>query len=440
MQLATEKIPADLGGSGWYEILPPPPAPRILESSIKADWVIIGAGFAGLTAAKRIVDTAPGEKIVVLDAQRIGWGAAGRNSGFMIDLPHHLQTDDYSGVVDSDKKEIRMNRFAIDYTKSMIDEFCLHEFSSPIGRIHGASDPAGMNTLNAYSKHLDALGEPYIRYDRGQLGEVIGSDYYLGGIRTPGCLLIQPAGYIRGVADGLGDNIKVYENSPALKIQTGSNPKVTTPSGEIDTRNIIITTNGHLQSFGLYSRQLMHIFLYASMTQVMSGSQRIALGGEEEWGVTPAKPLGTTVRRTREGRIIIRNHITYNPTLECSARQIEKAAKRHRTSFENRFPMLGNMEMQYRWAGQLCLSRNSVPVFGEVEKGLYVACCQNGLGVSKGTLAGALIVDFAMGADNPLVGEMLEYEAPEKLYPEPFMTLGAKTHLWWGQYRAGRDL
>ena len=102
--------------------------------------------------------------------------------------------------------------------------------------------------------------------------------------------------------------------------------------------------------------------------------------------------------------------------------------------------MLGNTEMQYRWAGQLCLSRNSVPVFGEVEKGLYVACCQNGLGVSKGTLAGALIADLAMGVDSPLVREMLEYAAPKKLYPEPFMTLGAKTRLWWGQRKAGRDL
>ena len=69
-----------------------------------------------------------------------------------------------------------------------------------------------------------------------------------------------------------------------------------------------------------------------------------------------------------------------------------------------------------------------------------MACCQNGLGVARGTLAGVLIVDFAMGVDSPMVHEMLSYDAPKKLFPEPFMTVGAKTHLWWGQQTAGKDL
>ena len=82
-----------------------------------ADWVIVGAGFTGLSAAHRIATRNPDDTVVVLDAQPVGWGAAGRNSGFMIDLPHHLQSSDYS--CDHDQLEIRQNRFAIDYAKAL---------------------------------------------------------------------------------------------------------------------------------------------------------------------------------------------------------------------------------------------------------------------------------------------------------------------------------
>jgi glycine/D-amino acid oxidase-like deaminating enzyme len=97
----------DLAGSGWYELLPPPAPARELSQSLTADWVVIGAGFAGLAAARRLTQLCPGDKIVLLEAQRVGWGAAGRNSGFMIDLPHDLSTEDYS-----EQPPTTANRFA----------------------------------------------------------------------------------------------------------------------------------------------------------------------------------------------------------------------------------------------------------------------------------------------------------------------------------------
>ena len=96
--------------------------------------------------------------------------------------------------------------------------------------------------------------------------------------------------------------------------------------------------------------------------------------------------------------------------------------------------------MEFRWGGQLCLSLNSAPAFGEIEKRVYSACCQNGLGTVKGTLSGKLIADLACGANDPMVADMLDLPAPQKLYPEPFMTLGARAKLWWMHRRAGRDL
>ena len=95
--------------------------------------------------------------------------------------------------------------------------------------------------------------------------------------------------------------------------------------------------------------------------------------------------------------------------------------------------------MEYRWSGQICLSWNSVPAFGEVEEGLYAAGCQNGLGVCKGTLHGKLIADLAAGSNEPLVADVLAMDAPRRLPPEPFMSLGANLNIWRLQRRAGAD-
>ena len=445
MQFAASKLPADLTGSGWYQILPPPPAARILDRDIRADWVIIGAGFAGLSAARRIHEKSPSDTVAVLDAQRIAWGAAGRNSGFFIDLPHNLQSDDYVSDRSEDLRQIEMNRFAIGYAKSMIDEFGLESFASSTGRIQAAADPVGLDALHSYSRHLEKLGEPFTRHNEKGLKALTGSEYYLGGIHLPGCLLVQPAGYIRGIAQGLCSKeqshpIDIFENSPAVKIETGPSLRVVTPKGSVVADRVILTVNGHLESFGFFKRRLMHIFLYASMTRALAAREQRDLGGEPEWGITPAHPMGSTIRRTRDHRILVRNSITYNPQRETTVPLVSAAGKKQEESFAARFPMLGQVEMEYRWSGQLCLSRNSVPVFGEIEKGLYAACCQNGLGATQGTLAGMLIVDHAGGDNHAMVRDRLQCAPPQKLFPEPFMSLGVNTRLWWGRRQAGREL
>ena len=101
--------------------------------------------------------------------------------------------------------------------------------------------------------------------------------------------------------------------------------------------------------------------------------------------------------------------------------------------------MLKSVTAEYRWGGHLCLSLNTVPAFGELEKRVYAACCCNGLGTVKGTLYGKLIADLAVGSPEPLMQDALGEPIPQKLYPEPFMTWGARTKLWWEQRQAGLE-
>ena len=433
------RTPRDETASGWYGILPAPAPVRPLEEDLSVDWVVVGAGFAGLAAARRLTQLREGERIAVIDAQRVGWGSAGRNSGFMIDLPHELKSHSYAGGLEQDRKQIRMNRAGIAYAREAVEAYGLGAHFNPCGKYHGATDGNGLKALRDFEAHLDALGEPYSRLEAADLKRITGTDYYAGGTHTPGAVMIQPAAYIRGLAEGLKRKVSIYENSPVVKIDTGRDLRVQTPKGSLRARNIVLTVNGQIESFGLFRHRLMHVYAFASMTRVLTSAEQGALGGEAEWGLIPADPMGSTIRRIGD-RIVVRNTFTYNPDMETSQAQVETIGRTHDRSFRARFPMLGDVAMAYRWGGHLCLSLNSVPAFGELEEGVYVACCQNGLGTVKGTLAGKLIADLACGGNDSMVADMLSYPAPKKLYPEPFMTLGARARLWWMHRRAGRDL
>ena len=166
------------------------------------------------------------------------------------------------------------------------------------------------------------------------------------------------------------------------------------------------------------------------------------LGGERNWDITPADPLGTTVRRisgTGGDRIVIRNRFTYDPGLEPGRKWITQISRDHDASFHARFPMLNNVEMEYRWGGRLCLSLNGVQVIQELESGMFSACCQNGLGTARGTLAGMLAAEMACGIGSPALDRALASASPSRLPPSVLSSLGANARLRWGEFRAGRE-
>ncbi|MGE0004313.1 MAG: NAD(P)/FAD-dependent oxidoreductase [Parvibaculaceae bacterium] len=425
--------------SGWYGILPPPQPPKVLRGHHRADWVIVGAGFAGLSAARRLSQLVPGDRIVVVDAQRIGWGAAGRNSGFMIDLPHELGGEHYGGARDHDRKRIRMNRAAIEFSASAAEEFGLQPHVVRAGKIHGAATEHGLRSLREFEGHLAGLDEPFQRLDAADLRRITGTDFFAGGTFTPGTVMVQPAAFIRGLAKGLAGRVEVFENSPVETLDTGRDHRVRTAEGEIVAPRLILTVNGHLESFGFYRRRLLHVFTYASMTRALDERQKAALAGEPSWGLIPADPMGSTVRRVND-RIVVRNTFTYNPDMATSDRQVARIGRVHDRSFRARFPMLGDVGMEYRWGGHLCLSLNSAPAFGEIEDRVYAAGCCNALGTVQGTLYGMLAASLAVGADDPMVVDALNEPAPVELYPEPLMSIGAPLRLWAMQKRAGREL
>lgn len=438
-------LPSEPGPAAWNALLPEPPAPRVLEERRTADWVVIGAGFAGLAAAKRLSQLRPEDSIVVLEAIRVADGPAGRNSGFMIDLPHDLTSEDYGGALDSDRAQTRANRAAIDFAQAMAEEAGLtREAFNRCGKINGAATEKGHKHNLDYSGHLQHLGEGFDMLDAQAMRELTGITYYRSGLFTPGSAMIQPALYVRSLAEALGSNrLTIYENSPVRRlVRQGESWVVTTENGQVTAPKVILGVNGLINDFGFFEGRLMHFYTYGSMTRALSDDEVKALGGAENWHLTPADPMGTTVRRTSGTgghRLVVRNRFSFDPRLEVPPARFNSINRDHDRSFAVRFPVLAGVEMEYRWGGRICLSPNNVGAFGEVEDGLYSACCQNALGTAKGTLLGMAAAELATGNRSDYLDYLLAEPTPTRVPGGPFKSLGATAVIKWNEFRAGRE-
>ena len=337
----------------------------------------------------------------------------------MIDLPHNIASDNYAGAMEADKAQIRANRAAIAFALDAAQAYGLSsEAIAQIGKINAAASPRGLAHNADFARHLEALDEPFEMYDAESMRRITGTDYYHGGLYTPHAAMIQPALFVRGVAEGLKSNrVSIHEQSPVTSLTREDDAWVaTTPKGTVTAPRVILAVNGLIEKFGYFTRQLVHVFTYASMTRTLTTDEVTRLGGERRWAATPADPLGTTVRRiagTGGDRIVVRNRFHYASDAAAPARWERDVARDHDKAFQARFPMLAGVGMEYRWGGRLCLSRNDVPAFGEIDRGLFSACCQNGLGTSRGTLSGIAAADLAAGRDSDLAAFQLAQAPPQ---------------------------
>ena len=443
-----ELKPADLGEGGWNAILPPRQPNPPLQQDLECDYCVVGAGVAGLAAARRLRQLEADASIVLLEAREIAHGPAGRNSGYMIDLPHALASGSYGGEDSADRREIRMSRGAIAFAADIARSYEFErEAFDPCGKVNAAASRIGLRDNRAYAQHLDRLGEDYELLDSKAMRDLCGSDYYQGGLRTPHTVLLQPALFYRRLADALAarEKCRLFENSPVEElVRVGERWRIRAGQGSISAHRVILAVNGLIETFGYFRHRLMHINLYGSMTRALEADEIETLGGASRWGFTPADPIGSTVRKidgTGGVRIVIRNRCTYDPTLCLPDGRLDRIAPDHDRTFAARFPELRGIKMEFRWSGRLCLSRNNTWAMGEIDHGLFSACCQNGLGLNRGTIAGIVSAEQASGhtADS-LIPDYSQPAIPSRLFPEPFMTWGARSAIRFKEWKAGKEL
>lgn len=436
-----EKLPNDDHSCGWYHSLPPPPPPppTRLSGAQQFDYVVLGAGYAGLAAARQLADHLPDQEIALIDAQRVGYGAAGRNSGFIIDLPHNFASSDHAGAVEMNRREMRLNRFAISYLRDIVKSHGIDCQWSERGKIHAAIEDKGLRDLGGFRRSLESLGEPYSDLGAQAIAGVLGTSYYREGIHTPGCVLIQPAALVRGLGASLPGNVRLFEDSPVTGIDYGGVITLDCPQGSIRTKTLLLTNNGFATQFGFQRNRLIPIMTFGSLTRPLSEAEQAALGGETDWGVIPADHLGTTLRYTQDRRLLIRNCVTYAPAFCCSAAGLARIRRDHEDSFKARFPMLPDVGLEHSWGGVLTMSRNGAPCFGRLADNVYSAVCQNGVGITRGTYSGKFLADLVVGADSEMLDDLLSLPRPAANVPQPLLGWGVRANIGWQQWRAGRE-
>lgn len=425
-------LPHDDQSCGWYAALPAPRPGKRLVGEQKADYVVVGAGFAGLAAARRLAEHMPQSRIILVDAQRIAYGASGRNSGFVIDLPHKFALE--HPVPQHKQRLLGLNRAAIDQLQTLIGRHGIECQWSHAGKYQGAVGARGEAYLDHFEKLMADLGEPYRLVERNELAGVLGSSYYSRAIYTPGCYLMQPAALVRGLGDSLPANVEVLEESPIRRLEKDANGSwiLRGDNGLIRAPQVLLGTSIFTQEFGFLRNRLLPVMTFASWTRPLTDTEMAAVGTQADWGLTPADHAGTTVRMTADRRLIIRNTYKHVPRYGRSIDDSTRASIRedHRKAFLARYPQLAQVPFTHTWGGVYAISRNFTNFFGQLDEGIYATACDNGVGAAWGTISGTLLAEMAVGATSQLLSDIRSVTGmPSRNPPEPFLGLGVRTRI-----------
>lgn len=429
------RLPKDDRTNGWSGVLPPRQANAAVVGDVAADWVVLGAGYAGLAAARRLAELHPDQSIALVEAGEAGENASGRNSGFAIDLPHNVGSS--LEELDGSHRFMRLARAAIDQLEGLVQTHNIQCDWSRDGKYHAAVSERGVKeVLEPTAKELDALGEPYEWIEKDDLRLRLGTPHFTRAIYTKGGALMNPAALTRGLADSLPENVTFYENSPVTEAIFQNGVQLTTPGGSVRAPKMIMAANGFSEQFGFFPKKFMHLAAHASLTRPLTVDEQAAMGDPAPWGLTPANAFaGITMRYTNDRRIVIRQGLNYCPSQRVSEGERRAIAARHKRLFDQRFPMLPDVTMAHTWSGFVCLSRNAAPGFGQLAPNIWSAVCQNAVGVTKGTFGGTLAADLASGVDNPLIADMESLGAPSDLPPRPFLDIGVRARFQWELFR-----
>ena len=427
-------------GCSWINDLNSRSNIKVLDKNEDSEWLIVGAGYTGLSAARKLCQIYPNQKILLVDAQLAGEGASSRNSGYLVDT---TLNDGFTSnkELDNYKKKADIYKLGIEAVKRFIREYQVDCDWNECGKYFASSKQEDRKILENFSDTLSKLGFEHNLLSNKELKKRLGTNFYNIALHTKGGILLHPGKLVRAMIDTLPENVNLYENSSLLNWKKKNNTVICKfKNGSIKTKKIIFATNGFLKSLGIKSNYNFPITLTASMTRSLSDEEFVSIGKPKEWGVLPVRPMGATVRMTKDKRILIRNTAeVYNP-YQMSKTELNKRALKQKIGIKKRFPELPNDIIQSAWSGIVSRTRNSSQIFEKIDDNLFVAGCYNGSGIGVGTLFGEQI---AIKASNENTKEIEIIEARNKptwLPPDPILSLGVRARLIYERLRAKSEI
>jgi len=424
----------------WINDLTPRSNIQTLTSDLDCEWLIVGAGYTGLSAARKLAQLYPNQKILLVDAQLAGEGASSRNSGYLVDT---TLNDGFTSnrELDNYKKKADIYKLGIEAIKRFIKEYQVDCDWNECGKYFASSKEEDKKILENFSNTLSKLGFEHNLLSNKDLKKRLGTNFYNIAIHTKGGILLHPGKLVRAMVDTLPENVSLYENSSLLKWKKVNDIVVCNfKNGNVKTKKIIFATNGFLKSLGIKSNYNFPITLTASMTRSLTDAEFNSIGKPNEWGVLPVRPMGATIRMTKDRRILIRNTAEVHNPYKMYKSELDKRSINQKIGIKKRFPQLPDDIIQSTWSGIVSRTRNSSQIFEKIGNNIFIAGCYNGSGIGVGTLFGEQI---AIKASNEITKEIQTIEARNKptwLPPDPFLSLGVKTRLIYERIRARSEI
>jgi len=383
--------PFPLAPSLWAATAPSAPATPPLEGSITADVVVIGAGYAGMSAALHLAER--GTRVVVLEAHEPGWGGSGRNGGQVI--PGLKGDPDELEEMFGPEPGRRLVDFvggAADTVFRLIEKYKMNVPHQRQGWIQGAHSKAGLDIVKKRAAQWAKRGVDGAReLSADDTRSLIGTDKYLGGWVDPRGGAIQPLAYAREMARvAISIGATIHGQSPVARLERVNDKWVATATSgaSVSADRAVVCTNGYT---GNLVPKLRATVIAPNSFQVATVplSDNVARSILPEWHVTSdTRQLLFYFRRDHTNRFIMGGR---GPFREPKGPQDWDHLERIAAKL---FPQLKDVPIEFRWCGRVTLTRDFLPHLHEPAPGLLVDIGCMGRGVGLQSAMGRVMADY----------------------------------------------
>ncbi|QOR37942.1 FAD-binding oxidoreductase [Billgrantia diversa] len=379
----------------WADTAQPPPPRPPLEGQQRTDVLVVGGGFTGLSAALALAER--GIDATLVDACSVGWGASGRNGGQVIP---GLKYDPDELIArygrDLGERMIDISGRNSDVVFDLIKRHDIRCEATRNGWIQPAATHTALKVTQSRAQQWAARGVEVKWLDRAECSRRLGSEAYLGGWLDPRAGGLNPLAYARGLASAAEHaGAKLYEHSAVESINREAGRWQVTLSnrGKVEADQVLICTNGYtggLQKGLEKSLIAANSFQIATRPLTEAEGKNILPEGEV---ASDARKLLLYFRRDSSGRFLMGGRGPFHdPKGAQDFRHLERA-------IHKLYPALRGVEIEYRWAGRVALTRDAIPHVHQPAPGLTVALGYNGRGVGMGTHLGKLVGEY-LGSDS----------------------------------------
>jgi glycine/D-amino acid oxidase-like deaminating enzyme len=410
----------------WFEAadLEQQPINAPLKGTRKADIVIIGGGFTGLSSAYHLRRKFPNKKIVLLEGACCGYGASGRNGGFC--------DPGMSGFLDyvaergpeAGRKAFDLSLYGISHIKRLIAEHGVACDFEENGMLQTALDEAEALQLEKNHETYKSMGLNSALIQGKELEAEIKSPRYIAGLKFPYGAILNPAKLARGLKPVIERaGVEVRERTVVTRVRPGKVHRVETEMGEIRAPVLVLGLNGYAPRMGFFRDRVLPLCNYVIATEPLSSAQWESIGWQHRQGISDMRVLFDYQRPTADGRIVIGGSDApyfagdapssgnYKPTIEKITR-----------SLFSTFPQLEGLLIDHAWGGTMGFTMDFTPSVGVMgdDRNIFYGVAYNGEGVAFTQTAGRIISELVAGDQSDftklfVVNHKIPYLGPASL-------------------------